>query len=163
MTVRATEAGSAGLEGIGKLLTPNGPTAPASGEFSFAIVSPELGLGPGLCAGALACSHRKARLERMERHLRTPEILSAVQGDAILCAAPPQEAKDGAISGIAAIVVRQGQSVLLEAGAWHWIPFPLDAGGARFMVLFKNGTGDEDLEIRELRDPRDIEWKGVKP
>jgi hypothetical protein len=163
MTVRAIEAGSAGLEGIGKLLTPKGPAAPASGEFSFGIVTPELGLGPGLCAGALACARREARLEKMERHLRTPELLSAVQGDAILCVAPPQEAKDGAIAGIVALVVRQGQSVLLETGAWHWIPFPLSPGGARFMVIFKNGTGEEDLEIRELRDARDIEWKGATP
>jgi hypothetical protein len=163
MTVRATEAGSGGLEGIGKLLTPGGPAAPSAGEFSFDIVSPELGLGPGLCAGALACAHRRPRLEKMERHLRTAELLSAVQGDAIICLAPPQEAADGAFDGLAAVVVRQGQSILLEAGAWHWIPFPLNAEGARFMVIFKHGTGDEDLEIRELRDPRDIEWKGATP
>jgi hypothetical protein len=157
------EAGEGGLDGIGKMLTPKGPAAPAAGEFSFDIVSPELGLGPGLCAGSLACAHRKARLEKMERHLRTPELLSAVQGDAIICVAPPQEASDGAFAGVRALVVRQGQSILLEAGAWHWIPFPLNAEGARFMVLFRNRTGDEDLEIRELRDARDIEWKGATP
>lgn len=161
MIIKATELESRYLEGIGSIIAPAAGQAPAAGEeFTFAVVSHELGLGPRLCAGRLACAHRPASLRKMERHLLTPELLFVEQGEALVCMAPPQEAADGVMSGMIAILLRAGQSVVMDAGSWHWIPFPLGPEGALFTVVFKDRTGEEDLEIRELREEHRLEWKG---
>jgi len=83
----------------------------------------------------------------MERHLDTGEILTSLRGDCILCAAPPGELKP---EKIRAFSLKEGQAVVLQPGAWHWIPFPVKKEGARILVIFQDRTGEDDLEIREL-------------
>jgi hypothetical protein len=34
----------------------------------------------------------------------------------------------------------------MEKGAWHGIPFPTGKRPARFLVIFRSGTGREDLQ-----------------
>jgi hypothetical protein len=146
---------TADLLEIGRHLTPAMGVHPGSGqEFSFGLVMDDLELPAPLCAGRLECASRPMVVTRMERHLRTPELLSAVDGDAVLCVAPPQEPKEGRLEGMRALKIRQGQSVLLATGAWHWIPFPAGsgAGSCQFLVVFRSGTGDEDLQIIDLAE-----------
>lgn len=97
------------------------------------------------------------RVAKMERHLKTPEMLSAVDGDVIVCVAPPQEAPGGAFKDLRAIALRKGQSIVMAKGAWHWIPFPTGKANALVLVVFQTGTGDEDLYISDLADPASIE------
>jgi hypothetical protein len=156
------------IEGAGILLTPQEGRSPeAPSEFSFEIVSAELGMPSSLCAGRLECAARPGILGKMERHLKTPEILSSVKGDSILCVAPPQELRDGRLTGLRALYVREGQSLMLDTGAWHWIPFPAGgvaqgegSGSTRFLVIFRAGTGDDDLGFCELAEKVEIEMKG---
>lgn len=161
MVIHGTELESRYLKGIGAIIAPvSGGTPNAGEDFTFDIVTHELGLGPRLCAGRLSCAFREGALLKMERHLRTPELITSQRGEALVCMAPPQEAVDGAMGDIVAVLVRAGESVLIDAGSWHWIPYPLAREGALFTVVFKDRTGEEDLEIRELRDARRLEWQG---
>jgi ureidoglycolate hydrolase len=89
-------------------------------------------------------------LSRMERHLRTKEALIALGGDAVLCVAPPQESANGKLSGITAVRIHAGQALILETGAWHWIPFPVGDETARFLVIFRSGTGRDDLYYHDF-------------
>jgi quercetin dioxygenase-like cupin family protein len=89
----------------------------------------------------------------MERHLRTREALVSLEGEAIVCLAPPQESTDGGLSGITAVKVRRGQAFIMEPGAWHWIPFPVGRRPARFLVIFRSGTGKDDLYYHDLPRP----------
>jgi hypothetical protein len=151
MTLIAEEARSESLQGIGILATPGRGKAPLGAEeFAFEIAVPDLGMPAGLCAGRLACASRPMKLARLERHLRTPEMLSAVDGDAILCAAPPQEPRASGLAGLRALLVRKGQSVVLATGAWHWIPFPTGSANALFLVVFRAETGQDDLGFCDL-------------
>ncbi len=157
MKLEATELSEAAIEGVGRLLTPSaGKGLQAGDEFSFGIVSPELGMPASLCAGRLECGARPMTLKRLERHLKTPEILSAVKGDSIICMAPAQEVRDGKLAGMRAILVREGQGVILDRGAWHWIPFPSRESATRFLVIFRAGTGDDDLDFCDLAENADI-------
>jgi hypothetical protein len=161
MVLSAIALGPEAMRGIGTALTPAAGASPGEGaEFSFEIVSPELGLAAPLCAGRLECSPRRMRLTRLERHLRTPEILSAVEGDSIVCVAPPQEPVSGRLEGLRAVLVRKGEAFVLATGAWHWIPFPLGDDPTRFMVIFRAGTGDDDLGFCELAEAVDIIHEG---
>lgn len=160
MKLEAIELSQAAIEGAGRLLTPSeGKSPETGGEFSFGIVSPDLGMPASLCAGRLECVPRRMNLKRLERHLKTPEILSAVKGDSILCVAPAQEPRDGKLADLRALLVREGQSLILDTGTWHWIPFPVggaEAGPGRFLVIFRAGTGDDDLDFCDLTESVDI-------
>jgi Ureidoglycolate lyase len=165
MTLTAREASAKSLEGVGLFITPGGGKSPEAGaEFSFEMAAPGLGMPAGLCAGRLDCAARPMRLARLERHLRTPEMLSAVDGDAIICVAPSQEPRDGELSGLRAIHLRRGQALVLATGAWHWIPFPTGSASVRFLVVFRAETGDDDLHFCDLADSATIELsKGDRP
>jgi Ureidoglycolate lyase len=158
MVLIAREASAESLEGVGLFVTPGRGQPPEAGaEFSFELAAPDLGMPAGLCAGRLDCVSRPMRLARMERHLRTPEMLSAVDGDAIVCVAPSQKPRGGAITGLRAIILRRGQAMVLATGAWHWIPFPTGAASVRFLVVFRAETGDDDLHFCDLADRAAIE------
>jgi hypothetical protein len=158
MTLTAREASAESLAGVGLLATPGQGLVPEGGaEFTFELAAPELGMPAGLCAGRLNCAARAMKVGRMEMHKKTPEMLSAVDGDVVICVAPPQDGASGRLSGLRAVVVRRGQAIVLAAGAWHWIPFPLGKVGVRLMVVFRSRTGEDDLHFCDLADSAAIE------
>ncbi len=104
-------------------------------------------------AGVLVCRKRPAVVRSIERHLKTPEVLINLDGDCLICLARPGEGLDE----LKAFRVRQGQAFALHAGTWHWIPFPLRQAECRFLVIFRFGTEEEDLEVKELPAPVELE------
>jgi ureidoglycolate hydrolase len=159
MALKVVELSDEALAGIGRVLSPAVPvgTRIAKGEgFSYDVVFSDIGLGASPSAGCLDCAVRPMRLEKMERHLKTVELLSAVEGDSIVCVAPPQESSAGSLTGIKAIRVRKGQSFVLDTGAWHWIPFPEGKKPSRFLVVFRSLTGSDDLGFCDFAKPMDI-------
>ena len=163
MKLMSREANAQSLEGVGLLITPAKGKSPEKGqEFTYELAAPMLGMPAGLCAGRLECAPRPMKVARMEMHLKTPELLSAVDGDAVVCVAPPQEPKGGTLAGLRAVLLRKGQSMVLATGAWHWIPYPTGSANVLFLVVFRAGTGDDDLHFCDLADPADIE-QGDKP
>jgi hypothetical protein len=158
MRIKAKEISAAELQGIGRLLfSPTAPSVKPPDECGWAIIGEDLGLTDACCAGSMDCAPRPMVVTRMERHLKTPEILTAIDGDSVMCIAPPQEPVNGALKGIRAITVRKGQAFILETGAWHWIPFPLGRQPSRFLVVFRRKTGDEDLLFGTLAESVSIE------
>ncbi len=162
LQLRSAECTAAALESVGRLVTPEAGQPPASGqEFSFAVVAEDLGLGGSLCAGRLECASRPMRVLRMERHLRTPELLSVSAGDCVIVLAPPQEPGRDAggrlvLAGLKAVTLREGQTVVLDTGAWHWIPFPLGKQSSRLLVVFRNKTGADDLHFCDFEEAVEV-------
>jgi hypothetical protein len=151
MKIKARDISAGELEGIGRLLfSAAAPSLKPAEECSFSIIAEDLGLTDPCCAGSMDCAPRPMLLTRMERHRKTPEILAAIDGDSVVCIAPAQDPVAGSLKGIRAVTVRKGQVFILETGAWHWIPYPLGARPARFLVVFRRRTGQEDLEFHEL-------------
>lgn len=102
--------------------------------------------GP-VSAGMLFGHPRRMATNKLERHRKTPEVLVALEGDAAVCVGEPGEP-----DRLSAFLIRQGESVALKKGAWHWTPFPTDEQDCRFLVLFHSGTENRDLEIRDLQE-----------
>lgn len=145
------------LAGIGCLLTDEPEPRPDSDEgFSYRDVVGDLQLNAPLSSGLLECHPRKLRLDRMERHHHTREILVALEGEAAICLAPPQEKASGSLDGVVALRMSAGQSIILDVGAWHWIPFPTTGQTARFQVIFRSETGKGDLDFFDFPQPLDI-------
>jgi ureidoglycolate hydrolase len=159
MNVRSEELTERSIAGIGHLLTPADGPAPRGGEeFTCVPVRNDLELEGTICALRLECAARSMRVAKMERHLRTPEMLTAVSGDAVVCMAPPQDGKDGHFTGVKALLVHIGQSFILDRGAWHWIPFPIGRDSVRFQVVFRDATGKDDLEILDVAEVVEVEF-----
>jgi hypothetical protein len=151
MNLQVVDLSNTSLSGIGHMLTPEEWLHSEKGQdYSYVDIDADLGLPLSCSAGALESVPRPMVLNRMERHLRSREALIALEGDAVLCVAPPQESRNGGLSGITAVRIRAGQAVILETGAWHWIPFPVGKGRARFLVIFRGGTGRDDLHYQDL-------------
>lgn len=160
MKLIAREACAETLEGVGILATPPAGREPEGGaEFTFELAAAELGMPGELCAGRLSCAPRPMSVKKMEMHRKTPELLSAVDGDAVICIAPPQEPRGGRLEGIRALLVKRGQAIVLAPGAWHWIPFPTGGEAVRFLVVFRAMTGDDDLHYCDLAESVELETR----
>ena len=114
----------------------------------------EIDVKQPISAGVLLGHKRPMSTDKLERHNETPEILTALDGDAIILVAAGQndEVKD-----IAAFHVRQGEAVALDPGIWHWTPFPKNKEQCRFLVLFYSGTEVNDLIIKDLEEKIEID------
>ncbi|MCX7038241.1 MAG: ureidoglycolate lyase [Spirochaetes bacterium] len=151
MELKVVDLSENSLKGIGRLLTPEQWELPGKGmEYTYNDIEADLGLPPPCSAGALVSVPRPMVLARLERHLRTREALIALEGEAVFCVAPPQEGANGGLAGITAVRFCAGQALILETGAWHWIPFPVGKKAARFLVVFRSGTGRDDLYYHDL-------------
>jgi hypothetical protein len=151
MKLKVVDLSGESLKGIGHMLTPETWSLPERGQdYWYADTDADLGLPPPCSAGALESVPRPMILGRMERHLRTKEALIALEGEAVLCVAPSQESADGGLSGIIALRMRAGQAIIMDTGAWHWIPFPIGRSSARFLVVFRSGTGKDDLHFHDF-------------
>jgi len=123
---------------------------PSEEEFTWKEIAGNLPLISPSCTGQLNCRYRSRIVNRMERHINTPEIMIALSGHSLLCVAPadlymPEE------SDIHCFRVEEGTAFMMNKAVWHWIPFPLQETGSRFLVLFRDGTGADDLHFHELK------------
>ena len=57
---------------------------------------------------------------------------------------------------MAAFYVPQGQGVCIDAGVWHFVPYPI---GTPVMcsVIFANGTSQTDIYFDQLAEPVGLE------
>lgn len=106
-----------------------------------------------MSSGILLARKREGIIRSLERHMRTPEILIALEGDSLICMAKP-EAKVGMdqIEGIQVFYIHQGEAIVMHLGTWHWIPVPVNQEETRFLVIFASETEVEDLEVRDLEE-----------
>jgi ureidoglycolate hydrolase len=157
-TIRAGGVESTG--GYARLLLPSGCAAPEAGgeEYSYHQVLRPDELGESAIMAELVCRQRPLVLRTMERHLDTPEILAAMDGDMIVCAAAPGVDPARCTSaGLRAFLVRRGQALWMDKGTWHWLPFPLGSARVTALLMFREGTGESDIEFRDLEMPFAIE------
>ncbi len=99
--------------------------------------------------GLVQCKKRPGRVRKMERHVKTREILVDLDHDSLICVAKPGDAMEA----MKAFLVRQGQAFIMDEGVWHCIPFPVGRKQSRFLVVFASGTEEDDLEVKDLQDP----------
>ena len=105
--------------------------------------------------GYLIGHKRRFETDKLERHRNTPEVLAALEGDAVIIAAQAHVAT-GAPEDVKAFIVKQGQAIAFNKGVYHWTPFPVKQDECRFLVMFENDTESADLQILELDDNIEI-------
>ena len=86
-------------------------------------------------------------LTRMERHVKTVEVVIALNKGVIVPLAPTGDLKE-VENQIKAFYLPAGQGLIINEGVWHLAPFPLEET-AEVLVLYADGTGANDLEFQE--------------
>lgn len=98
--------------------------------------------------GMMKVRRRDFIVPKFERHLKTAELLVPLEGPSFVAVAGSGPDGSGPANP-AAFMLDQGQAVVLNAGTWHWLPYPLQAEAA-FMVVFRRDTSQDDLEFCDL-------------
>lgn len=104
-----------------------------------------------LSVGILTSKKRDIKLECLERHLNTIEILIQLENDAVIFLAKSSE-KDEKVKEIKAFHFKQGQAIALDKATWHWAPYPFNKIDCKTLVIFKEGTSENDCEIEKLNE-----------
>lgn len=102
--------------------------------------------------GILHNFKRTPIVKTFERHLMTPEVMVALEGDSIILLAKPESAPGKNTEGIKAFHIKQGTAIVLNAGTWHAAPIPIDCEKSKFIVLFANGTEENDMDFVDIAD-----------
>jgi ureidoglycolate lyase len=104
--------------------------------------------------GFLVTRFRPFVFTSMERHTRSDETFIPLEGKACLFALAP--AKDSSDphelpdpDEVVAFILDGSFGVNLNAGVWHWAPFPL-ADSMQFVLALRKGTVEEDIDLRDL-------------
>ena len=112
-----------------------------------------------LTVALLEVVKRPPEFSKLERHVKTEEVFFAIDGPVIVLVGTPTPGRDlPKPDTVKAFRLEPGKGVHLKVGAWHWILFPLQPR-ARLLVLFRKGTPDEDLEIKDLHETGGITFK----
>lgn len=90
------------------------------------------------------------RVPALERHLRTTETLVPIDADITLVLGVPTEGPLPDPTTVRALRVPRGAGVTLHKGTWHYVPLIAENKPARTLVVFRQGTPADDLEIKEL-------------
>lgn len=98
--------------------------------------------------GILTSHKREFKLECLEKHSATVEILVQLENDAILYLARPSEKEEP--EDIKAFYLKQGEAVVLDKGTWHWVPYPVNAEHCKTLVILKDGTSANDCVIKKI-------------
>lgn len=109
----------------------------------------QFGMGAKLSTGVLLGHKRSPVVTQLERHVHTPEVLVATEGESVICFGAPSG--KGNITKIKAFRIREGDAFCMHTGTWHWVAFP-KAKQCKFLVLFAAGTEARDLQIRPLNE-----------
>ena len=142
---------------FGQLLTMKDvPAVKAENEFDWYDTAGNIELSGSCCTGMLVCRPRPKKVVKMECHTQTSEVLFALEEDTVLAVAPAGDSLEDNNS-IRTFLLPQGTAVVMKTGTWHWIPFPAGGNDAKIMVLFRDGTGADDLNFKDLCCEIDID------
>lgn len=94
---------------------------------------------------------RSGRVDWMERHDRTPELLVPIDGPFVL----PVMTDDGRLGAFRA---DPGTAVVIGQGVWHGACHPVESDETTYFVIFRRGTPQEDVTKQDI-EPIHIETK----
>ena len=94
---------------------------------------------------------RAMRFDFLGRHVRSEQVFSPLGGStSVIAVAPPSVDGSLDIMRLAAFLVDGTSAFKLHRGTWHTSAFPL-AENATFLVLDREGTLENDYDLRDLK------------
>ena len=151
----------------GKILGPseNKPTF-SSNEFDlwFGIDNVESNEGIAQFCWFEVKERRPFICDKFERHLKCSEAMIPVSGQSIIIVSLSKNNTDDTASldleTLKAFYLDGTKGINLKPGVWHWIPYPV-SNQAHFILVLREGTDKDDLEIMDLNKKFDLSIKFV--
>ncbi len=84
----------------------------------------------------------------MARHVKTPQLLAAMDGGRWGIWLAPAGAEPVEPTWVE---VAFDEAILVEAGTWHHGPIPLDGDAGAYLTIEAPGTNRDDFEERDVR------------
>jgi ureidoglycolate lyase len=98
----------------------------------------------------LECKKRDFKIDKLEVHKQTAEAVIPLGGeDTIAVFAPAGEMDE---SKIKVFRIPGDKGVVLNVGVRHFIPYPIGDKNANCIIVFKHGTGANDLVFDHLSE-----------
>lgn len=122
----------------------------------------DIGVGdiPGpVSFGMVRTNTTNLAIPALERHLHTTETLVPLDTDIILVVAPPSRGDLPDLDAVRAFRIAKGRGVTLKKGTWHYVPLAGEQKPCRTLVVFQQGTPQNDLEIKQLPDEKDMMFR----
>ena len=112
----------------------------------------EVDLGGGeACLVAQTVEQRPMTFDFLGRHSRTEQVFSPLGGSkSIIAVAMPSDGENPDVNQMAAFWVDGNCAFKLHRGTWHTSAFLVEKD-ATFLVLDREGTLDEDFDLRDLK------------
>jgi len=124
--MEATKLTAESIKGFGHLVHRTSKELTIDEEgFSFAADVFKFEDRERLTVGILTGKKREVKLETIERHINTEELLVQLDNDGVIYLAKPSN-QTPVRSDIQPFLLKQGEAIVLDKGTWHWIPFPVD-------------------------------------
>jgi len=157
MTIKPVLLSAENFKNYGEVLTDYGdiPMADDSVITYFGKIA-KIDFSDTVSTGFLIGHKRKYTTDKLERHIRTPELLVCLKSDSLILAGLPDADGDG-VKDVRAFYIKQGQAVVFHKATWHWTPFPISEESCEFLVVFNDKTESKDLEIKTLGENIEIE------
>lgn len=152
-TLRIEDATGSSVAAYGEFLT-NAGKEPAADNETFAFWN-DVSVGNFDGAASFGMVHTKPGemlVPMLERHVRTTETLVPLDEDIVLVLAEPTTGDLPDLETARAFKVPRGAGITLKQGTWHYIPMVPAKVDARTLVVFRQGTPAEDLEVKQLAD-----------
>jgi len=121
-------------------------------EFTFWDKVSIFGTSDDISTGILIAKKRDFCGDRLAKHVNTPEMVVALEGDSIVVVGTSSEHAEDDIQEIEAFKLSKGEAILIGKGIWHWAPLPL-TDDIKFLISFVNDTPANDVLIKELDEP----------
>ena len=152
MTIKPLELTAESFKEFGSVLSSEvGAPAADNDEIKYWGKLSQFSLGSDVSTGIMYVKKRQPVLESFERHLQTPEMLVALEGDSVVCFAKKSPYGSDEIGEVKAFYIKQGDAFVMSPGTWHWAGYPKN-DAAKFLVVFKYGTEEKDLEVKNVSE-----------
>lgn len=104
----------------------------------------------------LEAKKRALRVEKLEHHQQTPEVVIPLGGQGVIVIVAPAGELDE--SQIKAFYLDAGKGIVLNTGVRHFIPYPVEKN-VHCAIIFKDATGANDLIFERLSEVYEIDYK----
>lgn len=128
-----------------------GKATVATPEVEFYSELATIKLTGDISIGVVIAKQRPFICDRLERHVRAPEILVPLNGVSL---APFSPAKDldnpeatPSTDQVKAFILDETKAIIINKGVWHWVPYPL-GDAATLLAVQRKGTYVEDTLIK---------------
>jgi ureidoglycolate hydrolase len=153
MIVPATRVTPGGFSVFGKVvLTPDGPPTSQGADYKFWSDLAHYRIGGeteiGICR---VFAQHPARVEMMERHLRSPEIVIPIDAPLLV----PLMLDGMSVAAPRVFRVEVGEAIVVEERVWHGACLPFGRKESSYFVIFRRGTPHEDV-VKKAVEPFEI-------